>query len=140
MLPWTLRDRSNCRDRTKRKTRWRHAVSGTWNHALIVKKVMKSFLAACGVEDSLQLVVKSHSTNESRLRPLYQPFAIIRRDLRADLTLDHSQVSRRHVYLQVIEGRAFWVDLRAGRGHVVKESLRSLAGWKGTEYFGLGRM
>ena len=46
---------------------------------------MKSFLAACGVEDSLQLVVESQSTNESKLRPLYQPFAIIGRDLRADL-------------------------------------------------------
>ena len=127
-MPWTLRDRSKCRDRTKRKTRWRHAVSGTWNHALIVKKVMKSFLAACGVEDSLQLIVKSHSTNESKLRPLYQPFAIIGRDLRADLTLDHSQVSRRHVYLQVIEGRAFWVDLESRTGtRSERESQKS--GW-----------
>ena len=77
---------------------------------------MKSFLAACGVEDSLQLIVKSQSANESKLRPLYQPFAIIGRDLRADLVLDHPQVSRRHVYLQVIEGRAFWVDLESRTG------------------------
>jgi pSer/pThr/pTyr-binding forkhead associated (FHA) protein len=92
------------------------------------QKVMKSFLAACGVDDSLQLIVKSHSTNESKLRPLYQPFAIIGRDLRADLTLDHSQVSRRHVYLQVVEGRAFWVDLESRTGtRSERESQKS--GW-----------
>jgi pSer/pThr/pTyr-binding forkhead associated (FHA) protein len=89
---------------------------------------MKSFLAACGVEDSLQLIVESQGTNESKLRPLYQPFVIIGRDLRADLALDHSQVSRRHVYLQVVEGHAFWVDLESRTGtRSERESQKS--GW-----------
>ena len=92
------------------------------------QKVMKSFLAACGVEDSLQLIVESQSTTESKLRPLYQPFAIIGRDLRADLALDHSQVSRRHVYLQVIEGRAFWVDLESRTG-TRSETESQKSGW-----------
>jgi pSer/pThr/pTyr-binding forkhead associated (FHA) protein len=89
---------------------------------------MKAFLAACGVENSLQLMVGSQSTNESKLRLLYQPFAIIGRDLRADVALDHSQVSRRHTYLQVVEGRAFWVDLASRTGtRTEKESQKS--GW-----------
>jgi len=79
---------------------------------------MKSFLTACGVDGSLQLVVGSPSTsaNGGELRLLDQPFAVIGRDPRADVVLDHSQVSRRHVYLQVVEGRAFWVDLESRTG------------------------
>jgi len=77
---------------------------------------MKSFLTACGVDDSLRLVVESQSANEGELRLLYQPFAVIGRDPRADVVLDHAQVSRRHVYLQVVEGQAFWVDLESRTG------------------------
>jgi pSer/pThr/pTyr-binding forkhead associated (FHA) protein len=89
---------------------------------------MKSFLAACGVEDSLQLVVESQSTSENKLRPLFQPFAIIGRDARADVALNHFQVSRRHVYLQVVEGRAFWIDLESRTG-TRGESEPQKAGW-----------
>jgi pSer/pThr/pTyr-binding forkhead associated (FHA) protein len=77
---------------------------------------MKSFLAACGIEDSFQFVVESQDGTESRVRLLYQPFAIIGRDLRADIVLDHVDVSRRHVYLQVIDGRVFWIDLESRTG------------------------
>ena len=77
---------------------------------------MKSFLAACGIEDSFQFAVENQDGSESRLRLLYQPFAIIGRDLRADVVLDHADVSRRHVYLQAIDGRVFWIDLESRTG------------------------
>jgi pSer/pThr/pTyr-binding forkhead associated (FHA) protein len=77
---------------------------------------MKSFLAACGIEDSFQFAVENQDGTENRLRLLYQPFAVIGRDLRADVVLDHADVSRRHVYLQVIEGRVFWIDLESRTG------------------------
>ena len=77
---------------------------------------MKSFLAACGIEDSFQFAVENQNATESRLRLLYQPFAVIGRDLRADVVLDHVDVSRRHVYLQVVEGRVFWIDLESRTG------------------------
>jgi len=77
---------------------------------------MKSFLAACGIEDSFQFAIENQSATENRLRLLYQPFAVIGRDLRADVVLDHADVSRRHVYLQVVEGRVFWVDLESRTG------------------------
>ena len=32
------------------------------------------------------------------------------------MPLDHRLVSRRHVYLQVVEGQAFWLDLESGSG------------------------
>ena len=77
---------------------------------------MKSFLNTCGITDSLQLVVESPSLKEPELRLLSQPFAVIGRDSRADMLLDHEDVSRRHVYLQMIEGRAFWIDLESRTG------------------------
>ena len=89
---------------------------------------MKSFLTACGVDDSLQLIVESQSANEGELRLLHQPFAVIGRDPRVDMVLDHSQVSRRHVYLQMVEGRAFWVDLESRTGTRGEGSLRRF-GW-----------
>jgi pSer/pThr/pTyr-binding forkhead associated (FHA) protein len=77
---------------------------------------MKSFLSACGLTDSLQLVVESQSAEEGELRLLHQPFAVIGRDPRADIVLDHTRVSRRHAYLQIVNGRAFWVDLDSRSG------------------------
>jgi pSer/pThr/pTyr-binding forkhead associated (FHA) protein len=77
---------------------------------------MKSFLTACGLADPLQLVVESQSAEGGELRLLHQPFALIGRDPRSDLVLDHGRVSRRHVYFQVIDGRAFWVDLESRTG------------------------
>jgi pSer/pThr/pTyr-binding forkhead associated (FHA) protein len=89
---------------------------------------MKSFLAACGIEDSFQFAVENQDATESRLRLLYQPFAVIGRDLRADVVLDHADISRRHVYLQVIEGRVFWIDLESRTG-TRNESESQRFGW-----------
>ena len=89
---------------------------------------MKSFLAACGIEDSFQFAVENQDATESRLRLLYQPFAVIGRDVRADVVLDHADISRRHVYLQVIEGRVFWIDLESRTG-TRNESESQRFGW-----------
>jgi pSer/pThr/pTyr-binding forkhead associated (FHA) protein len=62
------------------------------------------------------------------VRLLHQPFALIGRDERADISLDHRLVSRRHVYLQTINGRAFWVDLDSRSGTLSEGILRKL-GW-----------
>jgi pSer/pThr/pTyr-binding forkhead associated (FHA) protein len=77
---------------------------------------MKSFLNACGLTDSLQLVVESQSAEDGELRLLHQPFAVIGRDPRADIVLNHARVSQRHAYVQVVDGRAFWVDLDSRTG------------------------
>lgn len=82
----------------------------------MLKVLMKSFLAACGLEESLRLVVESQRGDEDELRLLQQPFAVVGRDPKADVVLDHAQVSRRHVYVQVVEGQTFWVDLESRTG------------------------
>jgi pSer/pThr/pTyr-binding forkhead associated (FHA) protein len=89
---------------------------------------MQSFLTACGLTDPLQLVVESPSVEGGELRLLHQPFALIGRDSKADLVLDHARVSRRHLYFQVIEGRAFWVDLESRTGTRVDGEIQKY-GW-----------
>jgi pSer/pThr/pTyr-binding forkhead associated (FHA) protein len=89
---------------------------------------MTSFLNACGITDSLKLLVEGPETAQSEIRLLQQPFAIIGRNFRADVVLDHLQVSRRHVYLQVIEGRAFWIDLGSRTGTQAGKRSQKL-GW-----------
>jgi pSer/pThr/pTyr-binding forkhead associated (FHA) protein len=79
-------------------------------------RVMKSFLTACGLTNPLQLVVESQSSYEGELRLLNQPYAVIGRDPRADVVLDHAKVSRRHIYVQVVDGEAFWIDLESRTG------------------------
>jgi pSer/pThr/pTyr-binding forkhead associated (FHA) protein len=89
---------------------------------------MQSFLSACGLAEPLQLVVESPTAEGGELRLLHQPFALIGRDSRADLVLDHARVSRRHVYFQMIEGRAFWVDLESRTGTRIGGEVRK-HGW-----------
>src|SRR5438105_10214741 len=59
---------------------------------------------------------------------LYQPFAIIGREPRAHLQLDHDQVSRRHAYRQVVGARLFLLDLDSRLGTVWVSGPRR-SGW-----------
>src|SRR5271165_4125807 len=93
---------------------------------------MKSFLTACGLANPLQLVVESQSTDEGELRLLNQPFAVIGRDPRSDVVLDHPKVSRRHVYIQVVDGEAFWIDLESRTG-TRGDGESQESGWLGGE-------
>ena len=90
---------------------------------------MKSFLTACGLANSLQLVIETADAGGGELRLLQQPFAIFGRDRRADIVLDHGRVEPTHVYLQVVDGRAFGSTSTADRGLVWPERRKSLAGW-----------
>ena len=89
---------------------------------------MQSFLTACGLATPLQLVVEGPSGDGGELRLLHQPFALIGRDSCADMVLDHGRVSRRHLYIQAIEGRAFWVDLESRTGTRIDGEVRKF-GW-----------
>jgi pSer/pThr/pTyr-binding forkhead associated (FHA) protein len=91
-------------------------MAGAFDHGSQGEDGMRSFLDACGLRESLQLVIESQTGYEDELRLLNQPFAILGRDPRADVVLDHPQVSRRHVYLQVVESQPFWLDLESRTG------------------------
>jgi pSer/pThr/pTyr-binding forkhead associated (FHA) protein len=90
--------------------------------------LMAQFLEACGGTGPLQLNVEYQASQESVRHLLHQPFVVIGRDGRADILLDHVQVSRCHAYLQLIGGRLFCVDLESRNGtHWEKGAKRS--GW-----------
>jgi pSer/pThr/pTyr-binding forkhead associated (FHA) protein len=76
------------------------------------------FLEACGSNGPLRLRLglEAPGAVETASRALQQPFAVIGRDAGADLCLDSPEISRRHVYLQVIAGRVFCIDLDSRTG------------------------
>src|SRR5260370_36784817 len=77
---------------------------------------MDLFRESCGMTGPLQLRVDYPGVAEPLQWVLYQPFAIIGREPRAHLQLDHDEVSRRHAYLQVAIGRIFFTDLQTRVG------------------------
>lgn len=89
---------------------------------------MKSFLDACRLDEPLQLVVEAAGEPDVGVRVLHQPFALIGRDPHADVPLEHRLVSRRHVYIQVVEGHAFWIDLESRLGTMEGDRARK-HGW-----------
>ena len=99
---------------------------------------MKFFLNACGIKDSLRITVEGPGAKGGESRQFSQPFAVVGRDDRADLILDNPRVSRRHVYLQVVGGRLFWVDLESRTG-TRAEGGPQKSGWLGGRGFiGIG--
>ncbi len=89
---------------------------------------MKSFLNACGFREALRIVVEGPRGGAGEPRTLPQPFAVIGRDNRADVILDDERVSRRHVYLQAVAGRVFWMDLETRTGTCDETGTRK-SGW-----------
>ena len=92
---------------------------------------MDSFLTACGLTAPLTLAIEGPGLQGPEMRSYPQPFVLIGRDERSDLLLDHDLVSRRHTYLQMIEGRVFFVDLDSRSGTFFGGSLAE-SGWLST--------
>lgn len=86
------------------------------------------FLLACGSEQPLRVTVtKSGETNAERW-VFPRPYLVIGRRGDSDLVLDHWQISRRHAYIQYLDGGFFCVDLGSRTGtHGGVASERS--GW-----------
>ena len=90
--------------------------------------VMKSFLNACGFREAVRIIIEGPRAGDGESRGLPQPFAVIGRDARADVILDDSRVSRRHVYIQAVAGHVFWVDLESRTG-TCDETGTKKSGW-----------
>jgi pSer/pThr/pTyr-binding forkhead associated (FHA) protein len=77
---------------------------------------IEQFLSACGSGDPIRVGVGQRDQFQSETWTFRQPFLVVGRRADSDLLLDHWQVSRRHAYLQMIEGRYFCVDLGSRTG------------------------
>lgn len=80
------------------------------------KQSVEVFREACCGNGPLQIHVESMGREDTAYRVLYQPFALIGRDPRADLVLNHAEVNLRHAFLQQIAGRVYCVDLDSRQG------------------------
>jgi len=89
---------------------------------------LQQFLAACGSDGPIRVGVGQGDEVSAENWTFQQPFLVIGRRPESDLAIDHWQVSRRHAYLQLIEGRYYCVDLGSRTGtHGGDASERS--GW-----------
>ena len=88
---------------------------------------MNQFLEACGATGPLLLNVEAPGVSiDARAYDL--PFVLIGKDPRCDLRLDHPEVSPRHAYVQLVEGRLLCADL-GSRGGVHQGGKRRRIGW-----------
>ncbi len=78
--------------------------------------LLDEFLGECGLTNSFRVEVDFKGDSASQIHEFRQPFLVIGRRAGSDMLLDHWLVSRRHAYLQLIEGRFFCVDLGSRTG------------------------
>jgi len=99
---------------------------------------MTPFLEACGATGPLEVGISSARHPEPIYYVLQQPFAVIGRDPRNDLMLHDEQISKRHAFLQILDGRAFCFDL-GSRSGVEWDGRPGQAGWIDPQQFlGIG--
>lgn len=77
---------------------------------------MNRFLGACGATGPLRVAAERPRVFGPVSVALEKPFALIGSGVNADLRLDDIQVSHRHLYLQVYNGRVFAIDLGSRTG------------------------
>lgn len=83
---------------------------------LVDQGLLDEFCAECGLDTSFCVEVGLKGESTPHVHEFRQPFLVIGRRAGSDLMLDHWLVSRRHAYLQLIEGRFFCVDLGSRTG------------------------
>jgi pSer/pThr/pTyr-binding forkhead associated (FHA) protein len=86
------------------------------------------FLRACQSPAQLDLRATGPSGQGSGQFSAAQPFALIGRDRVNDLCLDDPQISQRHVYVQMISGRLFCVDMGSRTG-IRCAGVQGTSGW-----------
>ena len=89
---------------------------------------MNRFLGACGATGPLKLIAEGPGGDGPVRAVVDRPFALIGSGVHADLRLDDDQVSHRHLYLQVYDGRVFAFDLGSRTGTHWDEERRPY-GW-----------
>jgi predicted component of type VI protein secretion system len=89
---------------------------------------LNRFLGACRVAGPLELHAETIAPGKALRRSFDRPFAVVGRDPRCDLPLEDDQVSQRHTYFQISEGRVFVLDLGTQAGTYWPDGTRH-PGW-----------
>lgn len=85
-------------------------------HRTVSSSDIDLLFEACGAIRPYKLGLEYPPKKLKKPRDLAFPFAVIGRSSKNDIVLSHTQISRRHAYLQVIQGRPFWYDLKSRAG------------------------
>ena len=78
--------------------------------------LLAEFAAECGLVRPFRVEVSLKGDTATQVHEFRQPFLLVGRRSGSDLLLDHWLVSRRHAYLQLIDGRFYCVDLGSRTG------------------------
>jgi pSer/pThr/pTyr-binding forkhead associated (FHA) protein len=90
------------------------------------------FSRSCSVPELPRIVLEHTETGHIDVWRLHQPYLVLGRSTGSHLLLPHSQVSRRHAYVQILGGRLFAIDLGSRTGiSPVDEAAR--VGWVDAE-------
>ena len=74
------------------------------------------FLTACGCDQPLRMAVTRTGETSAENWVFTRPFLMIGRRPDSDLVLDHFRISRRHAYVQYLDGGFFCLDLGSRTG------------------------
>lgn len=77
---------------------------------------MLPFTQACSAGAPISLALDDEEGREIGRRELIEPFLVVGRHEASDWRLDHPAISRRHAYLQIIDGRLAFFDLASRTG------------------------
>lgn len=86
------------------------------------------FLRACGAVGPVRLAWETDGGGGVEERVLERPALLVGARPEADLRIDHPDVSARHAYLQVVDGRLLAVDLDSATG-LLWDGVPRRAGW-----------
>lgn len=79
---------------------------------------------ACGMRGAMRLKVRNLETGELAKHDFSTPFLLLGRDASCDLPLHSPEVSARHAYLQIIDGRLQCFDVGSRTGMRFNDALR----------------
>lgn len=94
----------------------------------MIQSVDEQLAKSCGQCRPLSLVVSLESSSKQSRIVLSKPYAIVGRHANCDVPLLHAEISKQHVYMQVLDGRLYCVDQGSRKGIRWKDKPR-LYGW-----------
>ncbi len=84
---------------------------------------LQSFADACGMPGTMRLNVRNLETGEVTKHDFATPFVLVGRDPACQIVLPNPDVSARHAYLQVIDGRLHCFDVGSRTGMRLNDVL-----------------
>jgi len=90
--------------------------------------ILERFAQSCGMQQALELRIHLHDGDKLAEGEIESPFVLVGRDDACDVTLTDPEVDPRHLWLQVLEGQVYAVDLGSRAGLLWSDGRRG-SGW-----------